>query len=46
LFLHAHELRLKHPASGQMLSVHAPLPPDLVSVLEAAGLAHEIHRRP
>jgi 23S rRNA-/tRNA-specific pseudouridylate synthase len=46
LFLHAHELRLKHPASGQMLSVHAPLPPDLLSVLEAAGLAHEITRRP
>ncbi len=38
LFLHAHELRLKHPASGQMLSVKAPLPPDLLSVLEAAGL--------
>ncbi|HRH95308.1 MAG TPA: RluA family pseudouridine synthase [Prosthecobacter sp.] len=38
LFLHAHELRLKHPASGQMLSVKAPLPPDLLAVLEAAGL--------
>lgn len=38
LFLHAHELRLKHPASGQMLSVKAPLPPDLVVVLETAGL--------
>ncbi len=38
LFLHAHELRLKHPASGQMLSVKAPLPPDLLAVLEAAGV--------
>ncbi|MCB1277080.1 RluA family pseudouridine synthase [Prosthecobacter sp.] len=38
LFLHAHELRLKHPASGQMLSVKAPPPPDLIAVLEAAGL--------
>ncbi len=38
LFLHAHELRLKHPASGQMLSVKAPLSPDLNAVLKAAGL--------
>lgn len=38
LFLHAHELRLKHPASGQMLRVKAPLPQDLSAVLEAAGI--------
>lgn len=38
LFLHAHELRLKHPASGQMLNIKAPLPPDLVGVLTAAGM--------
>jgi 23S rRNA-/tRNA-specific pseudouridylate synthase len=38
LFLHAHELRLKHPASGQMLMVKAPLPADLGSVLAAAGM--------
>lgn len=38
LFLHAHELRLKHPASGQMLSVKAPLPSDLAEVVKAAGL--------
>lgn len=38
LFLHAHELRLKHPASGQMLNIKAPLPPDLSAVLEAAGM--------
>lgn len=38
LFLHAWELNLKHPASGQPLSVKAPLPPDLNAVLEAAGM--------
>lgn len=38
LFLHAHELRLKHPASGQMLTVQAPLPADLGTVLEAAKM--------
>jgi len=38
LFLHAHELSLKHPASGQQLSVKAPLPADLNAVLEAAGM--------
>lgn len=38
LFLHAHELRLKHPASGQMLIVQAPLPSDLQAVLQASGL--------
>ncbi len=38
LFLHAHELKLKHPASGQPLTVQAPLPPDLRAVLEAAGM--------
>lgn len=38
LFLHAQELRLKHPASGQALVVKAPLPPDLKAVLEAAGM--------
>ncbi|MEZ5384484.1 MAG: RluA family pseudouridine synthase [Prosthecobacter sp.] len=38
LFLHARELRLKHPASGQMLSISAPLASDLVAVLQTAGL--------
>lgn len=38
LFLHAQELSLKHPASGQPLSVKAPLPPDLNAVLAAAGM--------
>ncbi|MGV3664452.1 MAG: RluA family pseudouridine synthase [Prosthecobacter sp.] len=39
LFLHAHELRLKHPASGQMLTVQAPLPAELSAVLQAAKMA-------
>lgn len=38
LFLHAHQLTLKHPASGQQLSITAPLPPDLAAVLTAAGM--------
>lgn len=38
LFLHAQELRFKHPASGQMLAVKAPLPADLSAVLDAAGM--------
>lgn len=38
LFLHARELSLKHPASGQPLTVQAPLPPELNAALAAAGL--------
>ncbi|WP_395742731.1 RluA family pseudouridine synthase [Prosthecobacter sp.] len=38
LFLHAHQLTLKHPASGQQLTITAPLPPDLSAVLESAGM--------
>ncbi|TDU80835.1 23S rRNA pseudouridine1911/1915/1917 synthase [Prosthecobacter fusiformis] len=38
LFLHAHTLTLKHPASGQRLQVKAPLPPDLASVLDKLGI--------
>jgi 23S rRNA pseudouridine1911/1915/1917 synthase len=33
--LHAEGLSLVHPGSGHTLSWHAPLPPDLVSLLEA-----------
>jgi len=39
MFLHATELRLRHPVSGEELRLEAPLPPDLekfVRVLEAA----------
>jgi tRNA pseudouridine32 synthase/23S rRNA pseudouridine746 synthase len=42
LFLHAHELSLKHPASGQPLSLRAPLPPDLAAVLAAAGALYRV----
>jgi 23S rRNA pseudouridine955/2504/2580 synthase len=34
LFLHAEKLRFAHPASGQLISVTAPLPDDLASWLE------------
>ena len=34
LCLHARRLQLKHPASGQMLTVEAPLPDDLKQVLD------------
>ena len=37
LFLHAQQLELKHPASGQMLCVQAVLPVELGAVLESAG---------
>jgi 23S rRNA pseudouridine1911/1915/1917 synthase len=35
-FLHAAELRLTHPVSGEPLEVHSELPDDLVSALAAA----------
>ncbi|MES2738323.1 MAG: RluA family pseudouridine synthase [Verrucomicrobiota bacterium] len=38
LFLHAHRLTLKHPASGQRLSVEAPLAEDLAKVLSRLGM--------
>lgn len=39
LFLHARRLTLKHPASGQKVSVEAPLSEDLASVLAKLGMA-------
>jgi len=38
LFLHAHSLTLKHPASGQHLHVEAPLAEELKTVLARLGL--------
>ncbi len=38
LFLHARQLEFKHPASGQMLCVQAPLPEELAGVLQSLGL--------
>lgn len=40
LFLHAHQISLKHPASGQPLQITAPLPEDLITVLAAAQIPH------
>jgi 23S rRNA pseudouridine1911/1915/1917 synthase len=37
--LHASRLRLRHPVTGAALELAAPLPPDLASLLAAAGLA-------
>jgi len=39
LALHAAALRFRHPVTGQMLSVQAPLPPDLLGPLSAMGLS-------
>jgi 23S rRNA pseudouridine1911/1915/1917 synthase len=38
-FLHAAELRLAHPETGDPLEVHSDLPPDLAAALEAARAA-------
>jgi 23S rRNA pseudouridine1911/1915/1917 synthase len=35
-FLHAAELRLVHPQTGDPLEVRSDLPPDLTAALEAA----------
>jgi tRNA pseudouridine65 synthase len=35
MVLHAERLCLPHPTSGQLLTVHAPLPEELVALLEA-----------
>lgn len=35
LALHAHRLGFTHPASGEEISFEAPLPPEMVSLLEA-----------
>ncbi len=37
-FLHASHLRFKHPFSGEMIEVDAPLPADLRAVLDQPGL--------
>ena len=34
IFLHAHHLSLRHPASGEDLTFTSPMPPDLVGVLD------------
>lgn len=37
IFLHAVEITLPHPATGEPLTIAAPLPPDLTAVLTALG---------
>ncbi len=39
LMLHARTLGFVHPTSGEVLSFSSPLPPDLVMVLAAVGIA-------
>jgi 23S rRNA pseudouridine955/2504/2580 synthase len=33
MFLHAHSISFNHPLTGEPLSIHAPLPPELVSFI-------------
>jgi 23S rRNA pseudouridine1911/1915/1917 synthase len=39
-FLHAARLAFEHPVTGAPVDVESPLPPDLVTALERAELAH------
>jgi tRNA pseudouridine65 synthase len=41
LALHASEMRLRHPRSGEPLRLHAPLPPELARLLSGLGVAPE-----
>lgn len=41
LALHASEMRLRHPCSGEPLRVYAPLPPELARLLGGLGLSPE-----
>lgn len=41
-FLHALHLQLAHPRTGNVVSVEAPLPHDLVAVLERVGIDPEV----
>ncbi|OQX19996.1 MAG: hypothetical protein BWK76_02735 [Desulfobulbaceae bacterium A2] len=45
LCLHASRLGLRHPLSGEALSFHAPLWPDLVALLEQLGISDEARRQ-
>jgi len=37
MFLHAHHLTIRHPLSGEKVTVESPLPPELQQFLTAAG---------
>jgi 23S rRNA pseudouridine955/2504/2580 synthase len=41
-WLHACSVRLNHPATGMVLTVTAPLPDDLVKVLDGEGFPHDV----
>jgi 23S rRNA pseudouridine955/2504/2580 synthase len=38
MFLHARRLRFEHPASGEVIELEAPLPPDCQAFIEALAL--------
>ena len=42
LALHCRELALPHPATGELLTVRAPLPPDLAEPLACIGVPEEL----
>jgi 23S rRNA pseudouridine1911/1915/1917 synthase len=42
--LHAHRISLRHPASGEPLTITAPLPADLAALLATAGLDGDLAR--
>jgi 23S rRNA pseudouridine955/2504/2580 synthase len=41
MFLHAALLRLKHPVSGEMLELTAPLPPELASFVASVDVTQK-----
>ena len=42
--LHATMLRLHHPISGMLMEWHAPIPQDMVELIEALRADTEIHK--
>jgi 23S rRNA pseudouridine1911/1915/1917 synthase len=41
IFLHAHQVGLRHPASGKELTFTSPMPSDLVGVLDLVRLSED-----
>lgn len=46
MFLHARELRLPHPVSGQDITFEAPLPPECQALLDRLASLHSTPRKP
>ena len=44
--LHAWRLSLVHPLTGERLSIEAPVPDDIESLIEAGGLSHNVRAEP